>query len=222
MECPHCSVGVHESWELLGHPLMGTQLRAPGESDVTIRLLTMECPACRKLVACAQRDVASVEPSERRIVYPFDFAERTAPKDVPDQLRSDYAQATAILNRSPQASAALSRRIVQQVLRDQGAYAKRNLSDQIQAFIDDPKNPSEVKKNIDYLREIGNFAAHPVKSDSTGEVIPVEPGEAEWAIEVVDSLFDFYFVSPARNDERRRAFDARIAEAGRSPLTDDS
>ena len=182
----------------------------------------MECPACKRVIVRVDREQR--RPRERantqtKIVYPLDVAERAAPKEVPDQLRSDYGEATAILSRSPQASAALSRRIVQQVLNDQGGYEARNLSNQLQDFIDDATNPSHVKDNLNYLREIGNFAAHPMKSTNTGEVIPVEPGEAEWALEVVDGLFDFYYVGPARDAERRRAFDERIEEAGRRPVS---
>jgi hypothetical protein len=29
------------------------------------------------------------------------------------------------------------------------------------------------------VRTIGNFAAHPIKSTSTGTIVDVEPGEAE-------------------------------------------
>jgi hypothetical protein len=33
---------------------------------------------------------------------------------------------------------------------------------------------------LDAIRTIGNFAAHPIKSTSSGEIVDVEPGEAEW------------------------------------------
>ena len=228
MDCPHCAKSIHESWDPLIEDRMipePGQFHAPGEPGITVRLHKMECPACHKLIVRLRR---GYKPSRRpelfrfRVIYPLDVAERPAPLEVPEQLRSDYGEATAIVGRSPQASAALSRRIVQQVLGDQGGYQKRDLSEQIQNFIDDPRNPSGLKQNLDYLREIGNFAAHTMKSESTGEVLPVEPGEAEWAIDVVDGLFDLYFVAPARDAERRRAFDQRIEEAGRRPLTTES
>ena len=185
--------------------------------NTAITLRTMACPECDKLIV----QLVRVRGGSARayVVYPLDAAERAAPQEVPEQLRSDYAEATAILSRSPKASAALSRRIVQQVLSDKGGYRKENLSDQIQDFIEDATNPPHVKDNLGYLREIGNFAAHPMKSTNTGEVITVEPGEAEWALEVVDGLFDFYFVGPARDAGRRRAFDERIEEAGRRPVS---
>ena len=50
-----------------------------------------------------------------------------------------------------------------------------------------------------------NFAAHPIKSMHTGEVIEVEPGEAEW---LLDTLEDFSILLRAASDtgeEKKRA-----------------
>ena len=38
----------------------------------------------------------------------------------------------------------------------------------------------------------------PATATSTGEVIDVEPGEAEWNLDTLERLFDFHFVQPAR------------------------
>ena len=103
------------------------------------------------------------------------------------------------------------------MLTGQGGYAEGNLARQIGAFVEDERTPSELGKNLQYLREIGNFAAHPIKSERTGEIMPVEPDEAEWALEVVDRLFDYYFVAPGKDEARRREFDGRAADAGRRP-----
>ena len=62
--------------------------------------------------------------------------------------------------------------------------------------------PSHIADSLDAVRNIGNFAAHPAKSQATGEVVPVEPGEAEWTLDTLEELFDFYFVSPARTKAR--------------------
>jgi len=34
-----------------------------------------------------------------------------------------------------------------------------------------------------------------MKSDKTGEIMEVEPGEADWTIKVQEGLFDFWFVA---------------------------
>jgi hypothetical protein len=37
--------------------------------------------------------------------------------------------------------------------------------------------------NIDAIRNVGNFAAHPLKSTNTGLILDVEPSEAEWPLD---------------------------------------
>ena len=51
-------------------------------------------------------------------------------------------------------------------------------------------------------RGIGNFATHPIKSTNTGEVLEVELGEAEWLLDTLEALFDFYFVQPAKSEKK--------------------
>jgi hypothetical protein len=68
------------------------------------------------------------------------------------------------------------------------------------------------------MRNIGNFAAHPNKSKSSGEVVPVELHEAEWNLDVLESLFDFYFVQPARAKARRDALNKKLADTGKGPM----
>jgi hypothetical protein len=56
------------------------------------------------------------------------------------------------------------------------------------------------------------MAAHPNKSTATGDYLEVEPGEAEWGLDILDGLFDFYFVQPAKTAARKAAFDARLGK----------
>ena len=41
------------------------------------------------------------------------------------------------------------------------------------------------------------MATHPNKSTATDDYLEVVPGEADWTLDVLDDLFDHYFVSPA-------------------------
>jgi Domain of unknown function (DUF4145) len=45
--------------------------------------------------------------------------------------------------------------------------------------------PSHLAGAVDAVRHIGNFAAHPIKSKSTGEVVDVEAVEAEWNLDTL-------------------------------------
>ena len=65
------------------------------------------------------------------------------------------------------------------------------------------------------VRTIGNFAAHPTKSESTGEIVPVEPREAEWNLEGLERLFDFYYVQAARMEAQIAAINQKLDDSGR-------
>jgi hypothetical protein len=115
------------------------------------------------------------------------------------------------------ASAALSRGGLQEVLRDKGGVTKGNLAEEIDQV--EEKEPAYLFKVLDEVRVIGNFAAHPEKSQHTGEVIEVEPGEAEWNLDALDLVFDFYYVQPIQAAERRAKINKKLTEANKPPLS---
>jgi len=71
---------------------------------------------------------------------------------------------------------------------------------------------------LDYIREVGNFAAHPRKSTNTGEILDVEPEEANINLEVLEALFDFYIVQPEKNKKRFDALNKKLNETGHNPI----
>ena len=119
---------------------------------------------------------------------------------------------------SPKASAALSRRCLQNLLRDAAKVKHSDLSKEIQEVLDSNALPSHLAESIDSIRIIGNFGAHPNKSLSTGEILPVEPHEAEWNLEVLEELFDFYYVKPAVTAAKKTALNAKLGDAGKPPM----
>ena len=78
--------------------------------------------------------------------------------------------------------------------------------------------PSHLAGAIDGVRNLGNFAAHPIKSESTGEVVDVEPGEAEWNLDTLEGLFDHYYAQPALLQEKQEALNKKLAEAGKPQM----
>jgi hypothetical protein len=155
------------------------------------------------------------EPDNEYVVWPIQYT-RPIPSEVPKHIAIDYQEAAAVLNISPKASAALSRRCLQAVLREAGGSSKKNLVDQIE----DVSNnlPGYITQNIDAIRNIGNFAAHPIKDTASGQIVEVEPGEAEWNLDVLDMLFDFYYVQPALAQKKRDALNAKLQNAGKKPM----
>lgn len=138
------------------------------------------------------------------------------PKEVPNEFGEDYKEACLVLSDSPKASAALSRRCLQHILREKAGVRPQNLNNEIDEVL--PKLPSYLAEAVDAIRNIGNFAAHPLKSTNSGEILVVEPGEAEWSLEVLEQLFDFYFVQPERLKAKKAALDKKLAEAGKNPM----
>ena len=141
--------------------------------------------------------------------------------DVPADLKSDYVEACEVLPISSKASAALSRRVLQAILREQG-YESRDLAKQIDAVLGekhaDKVLPTSLGNSVDAIRKFGNFSAHPVTDATTLQIIEVQPHEAEWCLEIVERLFDHYYVRPAADARRLAEFNKRLQQAGQ-PLT---
>jgi hypothetical protein len=57
-----------------------------------------------------------------------------------------------------------------------------------------------------------------MKSKASGEILPVEPGEAEWNLDTLESLFDYYFVQPAIVKRKKDTLNKKLAEAGKPPM----
>lgn len=49
-------------------------------------------------------------------------------------------------------------------------------------------------------------------------IVDVEPGEAEWMLDIVERLFDIYFVGPALTARRKSELNAKLAAVGKKPL----
>jgi len=180
-----------------------------------------QCPNClRSLVSL---DEAPIEPTTgnigtptQHVLWPRATARSPVPKEVTGHIAEDYTEAAAVLSLSPKASAALSRRCLQSVLREAAGTKSKDLSDQIDEVL--PSLPTNLSTNLDAIRAVGNFAAHPLKSQQTGAILYVEPGEAEWNLDVLDDILDFYYVRPEIERQKREALNKKLQEAGKPPL----
>ena len=138
---------------------------------------------------------------------------------VPEDIADDYREACLVLADSPKASAASSRRILQRVLRDYGGATQGELNREIDHIL--PTLPSDTASALHAVHRMGNFASHPMKSADSGEILDVEPGEAEWSLDVLDLLFDFYFIQPALVKDTQAQLNAKLSGAGRRQITFD-
>lgn len=215
MKCPHCQVEVHADFR---DAYLNGNTGSIGQEDdkgTGWYSRTMVCPSCLKAVIELVKTWAGK--SDRWLVYPRNASRPPAASEVPSLLAEDFNEACAVLSHSAKASAALSRRCLQSLLRLQG-FTQKDLAPAIQALLDTKQLPSWLGDNVDAIRNIGNFAAHPLKDTNTGAILPVEVEEAEWNLEVLEGLFDFYYVQPAKDAAKRAAFNAKLQAAGKPPI----
>lgn len=211
-KCPHCLTTFSVVWHLIA---------LPRDNVSAWSLRHCCCPSCGETIIMLRRLVASQrgELVELDIqAWPKVHARTKLPPEVPDSLREDFREAYLILGDSPKASAALSRRCLQQVLRDAAKVKPGDLFDEIQQILNSGSLPSYLAERLDAVRHIGNFAAHPIKSKNTGEIIEVEPGEAEWLLDILEGLFDFYFVQPAKLKRNKDSLNEKLTAAGKKPM----
>lgn len=223
-KCPHCGTGVRfvelnifayaeENTVFLDN---NVDFPPPYRSMI---LSAYTCPVCEKAVLLLRgflRERAfAPSPGDavahESFLWPRLVLRQVLPPDVPEAMREDYGEATGVLSISAKASAALSRRCLQAVLTEAGGFTQGKLADQIEAAIG--TLPSYVADRLDAVRVSGNFAAHPKKNVATGDIIDVEPGEAEASLDALDLLFDHYYVKPAKAAEMKAAIDAKVAAA---------
>lgn len=211
MVCPHCTTTIF--WQVGGSHGMG--------SDQTARFMAewAVCPACsRVIVQIVEYNIQSGVEQRRRTVVPRSSSRAPAPQEVPSEIRADYEEASQVLDISPKASAALSRRCLQSVLRDGAGVTPGNLATEIDKVIEEGKLQSTIADSLDAVREIGNFAAHPSKSVTTGEIVDVEPDEAEWNLDVLEALFDVFYVQPKHLEAKKAALNAKLKDAGKNEV----
>lgn len=145
---------------------------------------------------------------------------KSAPDQVPAPIAADYNEAASVLQASPKASAALARRCLQHMLRERG-YIQKDLVQQIEAVLGESDAskalPETLRLALDAVRNFGNFSAHPLTDRTTLQIIDVEPGEAEWCLEILHECFEYFYIRPAILAERRRALNEKLASAGKPP-----
>jgi len=183
----------------------------------------MTCPACETDILQLGRGAVgnlNSSTSDWFQIFPTGSNRGPVPKEVPDDIAADYSEAALVLPLSPKASAALSRRCLQSVLRHAG-YAQKDLSQQIDAALSEQDArktlPTGVHSILDLIRNFGNFSAHKITDQTTSQIIDVGPHEAEYCLDTLDAVFDHYYVKPAQAKAMKDALNAKLAAAKKPP-----
>jgi len=219
VQCPHCTINIHEGWDERSFYF--------GQSSIGWKYRIAQCPGCYKIIfemCCTDAHIGSEEsgftPFNWVKIYPVGANRGPVPPEVPTHIGQDYVEPCRVLPFSAKASAALARRCLQTILREQG-YKARDLAKEIDLLLNetDPKKgiPQSLRLTVDTIRGFGNFSAHPVTDITTLQIIDVQPEEAEWCLETIDEMFQHFYVRPAQAKARKDALDAKLAAAGEPP-----
>jgi len=231
VKCPHCLDNFFEAWRRFVPPTGATKALVE-DVDGAWAVEYCRCPGCKRLIFRLCRWNASPAPDAPgngaesaghgdadsvELVRPRGMSRAALPPEVPPDFASAYREACEVLALSPRASAALSRRCLQRLLVEVGGARGKDLSAQIEHLLDSKVLPVHLAEGIDTVRNIGHFSAHANKSQNTGEITDVEAGEADWTLDILESLFDFYFVQPARLKTKRDSLNEKLKDAGAPP-----
>lgn len=205
-QCAHCGVVFYLDEEQVFSPIFGAE-------DLEW-ISTAVCPSCKRTTIETGNAGASL------LVYPRAPFRKSIPPEVPPSCAADYREAYLVLGDSQKASAALSRRCLQSFLREVLGVRPANLDREIQQVLESHKLPDQLAKDLDAVRAVGNLAVHPIKSINTGEIIDVEPGDAEWLLSILEALFDWEYVQHPRQQAHHQALNKKLDSAGKPPLKD--
>lgn len=126
---------------------------------------------------------------------------KSFPAYIPDVITKDYEEACFICNLSPKASATLSRRCLQGIIRDFWGVSKNRLVDEITA-IQDKVDPSTWQA-IDAIRKIGNIGAHMEKDINV--IVDVDPKEAKLLIALIEVLLKDWYIARYERQQHLQA-----------------
>ena len=217
--CPHCQKGV-QFLRVSSGEMSVSAFQAESRKE-HLDIYSCWCPTCSKIVLSLAGRTVNFDGTSKQmkncLIWPRNSNRPPAAPEVPAHIGEDYNEAATVLPDSAKASAALSRRCLQTILLETAKVKEQhNLSRQIEEVL--PTLPSYISKQVDAIRTVGNFSAHPLKSEATGEIIEVEPGEAEWNLDTLDLLFDHYYVKPTQTQLNIEAQNKKLEEAGKNPL----
>ena len=213
--CPYCQhkillqdADIHEAYILF--KFLGDRVR---HGRTGVQLVSYACPnpTCQELaISVYWHELADIryeqvftrEALRKRLgmwrLRPESSA-KPQPDYIPPQIVEDYYEACRIRDLSPKASATLSRRCLQGMIRHfWDVKDKKNLYEEIEAIKE--KVDTATWEAIDTVRGVGNIGAHMEKDVDL--IVSVEPGEAQLLLELIETLFDEWYV--AKHDREQR------------------
>lgn len=202
MQCPHC---WSEIFVTPHHFALGE------DQDGSWSVSESRCPSCGRLIVdlCAKDGPT----------YPVRPVSASRPRlsdDVPVEYADEHLVATQVLPYSPEAAAAIGRRLLHRFLADRVGAGSGELAGQIRQTAGSPELPQYLEEALQTFARVAKLESGSVKSLYPEALAPVEPGEAEWLLDILQPLFELYFVQPARLRRMQDALEEKIGPTGPS------
>jgi hypothetical protein len=203
--CPYCghhtTITEPNKYSIWNH----LYLNKSTLGDVGFRVNAITCPnkECQKLILYTQlTNSYSGRPSSD--IKSWDLLPESEamvlPDYIPEPIKEDYYEACRIRDLSPKASATLSRRCLQGMIRNFWKITKSKLKEEIDEL--ENKVDSETWGAIDSVRSVGNIGAHMEKDINL--MIDVEPEEAQLLIGLIEQLVDDWYIQKHDREERMK------------------
>lgn len=217
--CPHCerAVTIYDGrMSTVRHTLDNANIE--GIRSLFTTFIVCPNPSCQKFTL-----TASLYPSEKNgrggyihgdKIIEWDLIPaaniKSFPSYIPHVILDDYREASLIRELSPKASATLSRRCLQGIIRDFWNVKPGRLVDEIKQI--KPHVDSLTWAAIEAVRALGNIGAHMEKDIDI--IIDVDPGEADLMIGLIETLLREWYIAKA---ERTARMGALVSAASQKP-----
>ncbi len=209
--CPHCghAATIDDDDVSIDDSIL-TVKNKDGYRCLTSVFIVCPNPECRKFTLTAVlKEVQSVfrpdgsgrpDYSKLPVLRQWDLIPeskaKSFPNYIPKPILDDYNEACLIRDLSPKASATLSRRCLQGIIRDFWQVKPGRLVDEIKQIKD--KVDVDTWKAIDGVRSVGNIGAH--MEEDINVIVDVDPNEAQLLVELIEILLKDWYV--AREQKR--------------------
>jgi hypothetical protein len=181
-----------------------------------IRIMIIECPnpdcnrytlaiSLYEVLSSRSRQMGAEAMAIGKLLKTWRLIPTSEAKPFPDyiskQILQDYEEACMVKDLSPKASATLSRRCMQGMIRDFWKVKGARLKDEIDK-IEDKCDP-DTWKAIDAVRSVGNIGAHMEKDINL--IIDVDPNEAQLLISLIETLLKDWYVNRHEREARLKS-----------------
>ena len=168
-------------------------------------MTSTRCPICDRLIVNFCNKDGCVYPGR-----PALSSRARLSDDVPSELAVEYHTAAQVIPYSPEASAAISRRLLHRFLESHVGAGGGSLAERIEAATSSGELPPYLRDALDTLAQVARLDVDDAKSARPDVLAPTQPGEPEWLLDVLDQLFDLYFVQPARLQRKRARLEEQV------------